>query len=92
MRPNDPLLFSAHPTGGAAIGTDERRAVAGPDGAVFGVDGLWIGDGSALPTAPGVNPMLSILVVARGTAEHVDRRLRRAGSSPERPSNVRKAL
>lgn len=76
VRANDLLLFSAHPTGGAAIGSDPSRTVAAPNGAVRGVAGLWIGDGSALPTAPGVNPMLSILLVARGTADAVDRHLR----------------
>ena len=30
--------------------------------------GVWIGDASAFPTAPGVNPMISIMALARRTA------------------------
>jgi choline dehydrogenase-like flavoprotein len=60
-------LFSAHPTGSARAGVDPRRAAARPTGEVHGVRGLWIGDGSIFPTAPGVNPMISIMAVARRT-------------------------
>ena len=31
-------------------------------------EGVWIGDGSAFPTAPGVNPMISIMSLAHRTA------------------------
>lgn len=31
--------------------------------------GVWIGDGSALPSAPGTNPMVSIMAIAHRTAE-----------------------
>ena len=33
--------------------------------------GVWIGDASALPTAPGVNPMLTIMALARRTAHAI---------------------
>lgn len=33
--------------------------------------GVWIGDGSAFPTAPGTNPMLTIMALARRTAEAI---------------------
>jgi len=32
---------------------------------------VWIGDASAFPTAPGVNPMISIMALAHRTAEKV---------------------
>ncbi len=68
-------LFSAHPTGSARIGTDPRRSAVGPEGECHGVANLWVGDGSLLPTAPGVNPMISIMAMARATARSVLRRL-----------------
>ncbi|HYK92763.1 MAG TPA: GMC family oxidoreductase, partial [Thermoplasmata archaeon] len=68
-------LFSAHPTGSARIGRDPRTAATGPDGDCFGVEGLWVGDGSLLPTAAGVNPMITIMAFAERTAEAVHRRL-----------------
>jgi choline dehydrogenase-like flavoprotein len=34
-------------------------------------EGVWIGDGSAFPTAPGVNPMISIMSLAHRTAANM---------------------
>ena len=36
-----------------------------------GRPGVWIGDASAFPTASGVNPMLTIMALARRTAEAI---------------------
>ncbi len=62
------LLFSAHQMSSCRIGTDPRSSVADPDGQVHGVPGLWVTDASAMPTASGVNPMLSLMALARRTA------------------------
>jgi len=69
IRENSVALFSAHPMGSARAGTDPRRSAARPTGQVHGVDGLWIGDGSLLPSAPGSNPMMSILALAWRTSD-----------------------
>ena len=74
-------LFSAHPTGSARAGADPRTAAARPTGEVHGVDGLWVGDGSIFPSAPGVNPMVSIMAVARRTTGHILTSLARASGS-----------
>lgn len=76
VRENDLGLYSAHPTGSARLGPDPGRAACRPTGEVHHVDGLWVADGSLLPTAPGVNPMLSIYALALRTAGFIDRSLR----------------
>lgn len=68
VRASSIALFSAHPMGSARAGPDPRTSAARPTGEVHGVDGLWIGDGSLLPTAPGANPMVSILALAARTS------------------------
>jgi choline dehydrogenase-like flavoprotein len=54
------LNGTAHVSGTLAMGTDAARAVVSPDGAVFGIDGLYVVDGSVLPRSSRVNPSLSI--------------------------------
>jgi choline dehydrogenase-like flavoprotein len=61
-------LFSAHQMGTARMGTDPQTSVAGPFGELHDVKGVWIGDGSAFPTASGTNPMVTIMALARRTA------------------------
>ena len=50
------------------IGLSPRTSVADPDGQVHGVRGLWVTDSSAMPSASGVNPMLSLMALAHRTA------------------------
>jgi choline dehydrogenase-like flavoprotein len=64
-------LFSAHQMGSCRMGTDPRTSVANPWGQLHDVPGVWIGDASALPTAPGVNPMLTVMALARRTAHAI---------------------
>jgi choline dehydrogenase-like flavoprotein len=59
----DPSLFSAHVNGTCRIGRNERTGGCAPDGQVFGHAGLYVMDGSLLPTAPGVNPHETIAAV-----------------------------
>jgi choline dehydrogenase-like flavoprotein len=61
-------LFSAHQMGTCRMGTDPRTSVAGPFGQLHDVPGVYVGDGSAFPTASGTNPMISIMALARRTA------------------------
>jgi choline dehydrogenase-like flavoprotein len=63
--PNRLPLFSAHQMGTARIGTDHASAVCDPHGAVFGMSGAYVADASLFPSAPGVNPMVTIMALAR---------------------------
>ena len=76
---NQLALFTAHPMGSARAGRDPRTSAAKPTGECHEVRSLWIGDGSILPTAPGVNPAISIMSVALRTAGFIHHRL---GSGP----------
>lgn len=62
--PNQLGLFSAHVNGTCRIGTDPRTSGCGPNGERHGVKGLYVADGSLLPTAPGVNPQETIMALA----------------------------
>ncbi|MDX6652999.1 MAG: hypothetical protein QOJ38_1780 [Solirubrobacterales bacterium] len=64
-------LFSAHQMGTCRMGTDPETSVAGPLGELHDVKGVWVGDGSAFPTASGTNPMVSIMALARRTGEAI---------------------
>lgn len=64
-------LFSAHQTGSCRMGLDPGTSVAGPYGELHDTPGVWIGDGSAFPTAAGTNPMVTIMALARRTAEAI---------------------
>ena len=65
---NRVLLFTAHQMSSCRIGVDPRTSTANPDGQVHGVPGLYVTDASAMPTASGVNPQLSLMAIARRTA------------------------
>jgi choline dehydrogenase-like flavoprotein len=62
-------LAAFHPTGTAAAGSDPSRHPVDPEGRLRGVDGVWVADGSVLPSCPGVNPQVSIMAVAAGVGE-----------------------
>ncbi len=75
IRENGVALFSAHPMGSARVGLDPKTSAAKPTGESHEVHNLWIGDGSLLPSAPGVNPMISIMALAVRTAGFIRERL-----------------
>jgi len=67
MGTNQINVFSAHPTGTTRMGTDPVETVVSPSMELHSNPGIFVMDGSVLPTASGVNPMETILsVVSRG--------------------------
>jgi choline dehydrogenase-like flavoprotein len=71
LAPNRIGMFSAHVNGTCRMGTNPDHSGATPDGERHGVRGLYISDGSLLPTAPGVNPQETIMAVASVLAERM---------------------
>jgi len=51
---------TAHILGGCVIGKDPDRGVIDRDQKVFGYENLYVCDGSAISSNPGVNPALTI--------------------------------
>jgi choline dehydrogenase-like flavoprotein len=64
-------LFSAHQMGSCRMGRDPATSVADPRGELHDTKGVWIGDASAFPTSSGTNPMITIMALARRTAEEI---------------------
>jgi choline dehydrogenase-like flavoprotein len=64
-------LEAFHPMGTARISADPRRGVCAPDGSVNGTPGLYVADASLFPTAPGVNPMMTIIAFAKQVSREV---------------------
>ncbi|WP_102143590.1 GMC family oxidoreductase N-terminal domain-containing protein [Mycobacterium hubeiense] len=62
-------IFSAHQMSSCRMGSDPATSVANPSGELHDTPGVYIGDASALPTATGVNPMISTMAMAHRTAE-----------------------
>ena len=71
MAPNALAMGSAHVNGTCRMGVDRQTSGATPDGERHGVRGLYISDGSLLPTALGVNPQATIMAVARVVAGRI---------------------
>ncbi|MHA2097705.1 MAG: GMC family oxidoreductase N-terminal domain-containing protein [Candidatus Kariarchaeaceae archaeon] len=59
--PNEMSLFSAHPTGTTRMGVDPKLSVVDKTCEMHHYPGVYVMDGSVIPTAPGVNPMITIL-------------------------------
>ncbi len=76
IRPNALALFTAHAMGSVPMGASDRFPTR-PTGELRAARNLFIGDGSVFPTPPGVNPMITIMAMARRTADFVLQALRR---------------
>ncbi len=64
-------LFSAHVNGTARMGTDPATSGVTPDGERHGVPGVYVFDGSMLPTGVGVNPQETIMALSTVLTERL---------------------
>jgi choline dehydrogenase-like flavoprotein len=71
--PNRLPLFSAHQMGTCRMGVVPAGAVCDGDGAVYGVNGAYVADASLFPASSGVNPMITIMALARHVAKGMTR-------------------
>ena len=78
FRPNRGSVFSAHQMGTIRMGAAPRDHPCDPNGRVRArgrrdrlVGGLYVADASLFPTAIGINPMLTVMALARQVARTV---------------------
>ncbi len=76
-----------HPLGTCRMGTDPRASCVGPDHEAHDVAGLFVADGSVVPSSLGRNPQMTIMALALRAAEHLDARLDKLGR-PDAPSDA----
>ena len=79
--PGELELSAFHPLGSCRLANDPRRGVLDPDLEAWGLDRLFVADGSIFPSSLGVNPQLAIMAFATRAAERIDARL---GGDPRR--------
>jgi cholesterol oxidase len=87
-------LITAHPLGGCPMGDDYLEGAVDPFGRVYAGDGgvhqgLYVTDGSVVPSALGVNPLMTISAL---TERFVERKIQQLGGSdypqPSRPVSM----
>lgn len=66
-----PGSVTVHPLGGAAMADDPQAGVTDSSGGVFGFPGLFVADGSLLPTPVGRAPSMTIAALAERVAERL---------------------
>jgi cholesterol oxidase len=64
-------FITVHPLGGCPMADDPVHGVVDDGGAVHGYDGLYVLDGSIVPTALGVNPSKTIAALAERGVERL---------------------
>lgn len=67
--------FSYHQMGSCRMGADPSKGAIDGDNQTHEVQGLYVMDASAFPTASGVNPMLSIYGIAHRAARRLAERI-----------------
>jgi glycine/D-amino acid oxidase-like deaminating enzyme len=75
FRPGDFEVTAYHPLGTCRIGTDPTTSVLSPEHEAHELERLFVVDGSAVPTALGVNPQMTIMAMALRAAAAIDHRL-----------------
>jgi cholesterol oxidase len=64
-------FITVHPLGGCPMSDDPTKGVVDDSGKVHGYEGLYVLDGSIVPTALGVNPSKTIAALAERGVEHL---------------------
>lgn len=75
LRNKDLDLSAFHPLGTCRMGADPRESVIDPMGRVYGIDNLFVADGSIFPTALGVNPQMTIMAASLKIADGINREI-----------------
>jgi hypothetical protein len=71
----DWLLTAFHPLGTCRLATSPKQGVVSQDHEVFGLPGLYIADGSCVPSSLAVNPQVTIMALATRAADRLAQKL-----------------
>lgn len=71
LHPRDFTAMGFHPLGTARMGASERTSVVDFEHRVHGTHGLYVADGSVVPTSLGVNPQVTIMAFALRAADAI---------------------
>jgi len=75
LRTPDTTFGSAHQMGSCRMSATARDGVVGPRGEVWGTSGLFVCDASVMPSASGVNPMVTNMAIADWVSRGIARRM-----------------
>jgi choline dehydrogenase-like flavoprotein len=73
LKAKDLDLQAFHPLGTCRMGADPAHAVCDQYGRFYGLDNVFIADGSIFPTSLGVNPMITIMAASAKIAGYIVR-------------------
>jgi choline dehydrogenase-like flavoprotein len=88
LRPHDLTLMAFHPLGTARADARPGRGVVDGDLRLHGVEGVYVADGSVVPSALGVNPQITIMALATRLAFHLLGTDAHPNGQFERPAGV----
>ena len=71
-------ITAYHPLGTARVAAGPEQGVCDADHRVFGWSGLYVMDGSSVPTSLGANPQVTIMAMALKAANHLSDRIQGA--------------
>jgi len=71
VRPRQVGAMAFHPLGTARAGADPSSSVVDPHLQLHGVAGLYVADGSVVPSSLGVNPQITIMALAARLARRL---------------------
>ncbi len=71
LKPRDFTAMGFHPLGTARMGASDRTSVVDFEHRVHGTRGLYVADGSVVPTSLGVNPQVTIMAFALRAADAI---------------------
>lgn len=71
LRASDMEMLAFHPLGTCRMGRSAAEGVCDQNHQVFGMQGLFVCDGSILPSSLGVNPQMTIMALATRLADRL---------------------
>jgi choline dehydrogenase-like flavoprotein len=75
ISPRKMELIAFHPLGTARVGYDPQTSVCNPDHETHEVPGLYVVDGSSIPSSLGVNPQVTIMTLATRAADRISEKI-----------------